>query len=310
MLQQQMMQPFQGMQQAHAEHAPRHGRACARCSSDLNQMLREKAEGGEPDFQGFMDKWGQFFPASRPGPADRADAAQGAMQSHAQHVPSQRRQLEEMMQPLLQDERAGSAAERAGDEPRAAPPDGRHARRYPFRGDEPLSLQEAMQLMDDLQEMDRPRAPAPRRARRSADLDRVDGELLARLLGDEAAEDLEQLKQLTKMLEDAGYLERKGDELAAHAARHPQDRPEGAARHLRRASSATASAATRPTTAAPAATAPTRPRPTSLAIRSCSTSSETVMNAVERRGPGTPLRLRPDDFEVYRTELRTQAPRS
>jgi uncharacterized protein with von Willebrand factor type A (vWA) domain len=31
------------------------------------------------------------------------------------------------------------------------------------------------------------------------------------------------------------------------------------------------------------------------------------MNAVERRGPGTPVRLDPGDFEVYRTELRTQA---
>ena len=31
------------------------------------------------------------------------------------------------------------------------------------------------------------------------------------------------------------------------------------------------------------------------------------MNAVERQGPGTPVRLAPDDFEVYRTELPTQA---
>ena len=29
---------------------------------DLNQMLREKLQGGNPDFQGFMDKHGQFFP--------------------------------------------------------------------------------------------------------------------------------------------------------------------------------------------------------------------------------------------------------
>ena len=27
------------------------------------------------------------------------------------------------------------------------------------------------------------------------------------------------------------------------------------------------------------------------------------MNAVERQGAGTPLRLVPDDFEVFRTEL-------
>ena len=31
------------------------------------------------------------------------------------------------------------------------------------------------------------------------------------------------------------------------------------------------------------------------------------MNAVERNGSGTPVRLAPDDFEVFRTELQTQA---
>jgi uncharacterized protein with von Willebrand factor type A (vWA) domain len=31
------------------------------------------------------------------------------------------------------------------------------------------------------------------------------------------------------------------------------------------------------------------------------------MNAMERQGPGTPVRLIPDDFEVFRTELSTQA---
>ena len=31
------------------------------------------------------------------------------------------------------------------------------------------------------------------------------------------------------------------------------------------------------------------------------------MNAVERNGAGTPVRLSPDDFEVFRTELSTQA---
>src|SRR5205823_2414249 len=34
---------------------------------------------------------------------------------------------------------------------------------------------------------------------------------------------------------------------------------------------------------------------------------ETVMNAVERTGQGTPVRLVPDDFAVYRTEFSTQS---
>ncbi len=34
---------------------------------------------------------------------------------------------------------------------------------------------------------------------------------------------------------------------------------------------------------------------------------KTTMNAVQRQGRGTPVRLAPEDFEVYRTELLTQS---
>src|SRR5204863_1176501 len=33
----------------------------------------------------------------------------------------------------------------------------------------------------------------------------------------------------------------------------------------------------------------------------------TMMNALARNGAGTPVRMAPDDFEVYRTELLTQS---
>ena len=36
---------------------------------------------------------------------------------------------------------------------------------------------------------------------------------------------------------------------------------------------------------------------------------ETLMNAIERDGAGTPVRLTPDDFEVYRTSCRRSAAR-
>src|SRR2546426_7663786 len=35
-----------------------------RSLQDLNRMLRQRAEGQEPDFQAFKDKWGQFFPGA------------------------------------------------------------------------------------------------------------------------------------------------------------------------------------------------------------------------------------------------------
>src|SRR5215471_6361027 len=60
--QQIMQQQFQGMQQALQSMTPEDLRTVKEMLKDLNQMLDEKARGGEPDFRGFMDKWGQFFP--------------------------------------------------------------------------------------------------------------------------------------------------------------------------------------------------------------------------------------------------------
>src|SRR5947209_19732010 len=60
--QQIMQQQFQGIQQALQNMTPDDLRTVKDMLRDLNQMLDEKARGGDPDFQGFMDKWGQFFP--------------------------------------------------------------------------------------------------------------------------------------------------------------------------------------------------------------------------------------------------------
>jgi uncharacterized protein with von Willebrand factor type A (vWA) domain len=177
--------------------------------------------------------------------------------------------------------------------------------RYSFRGDEPLSLQEAMKLMDDLQQLDRVERQL-QEAEHSADLDSVDAEELRRLLGDEAAQALEQLKQLRKLLEDAGYIEKKGDryELTPRAIRKigqkalrdifAQLKKDRIGRHE------------------------TDHRGTGGDRTDDSKQYEfgdpflldlkgTVMNAVERQGPGSPVRLQPADFEVYRTELNTQS---
>src|SRR5207249_2730713 len=62
-LQEQMLQPFlQGMKQALEGMTPQDMQRMREMLRDLNRMLREKAEGGEPDFQSFKDKWGQNFP--------------------------------------------------------------------------------------------------------------------------------------------------------------------------------------------------------------------------------------------------------
>ena len=62
-LQQQMLQPFlSGMQQTLENMTPEDLARMRQMLQDLNRMLREKADGREPNFDAFKNKWGRFFP--------------------------------------------------------------------------------------------------------------------------------------------------------------------------------------------------------------------------------------------------------
>ena len=309
-LRQQMMQPmFNTMQQALQNMSPQDLARAREMMQDLNRMLRQKADGEEPDFDAFMAKWGQHFPGveSLDQLIEQMGRQLAAMQSLMQSLsPGQRQQLDEMMRNLmLQDERLEAQMRQLAMNLSEFLPLDEMARRYPFQGDEELSMREAMRLMDEMQEMDALEREI-RGVRALEDLDQVDRDRVERLLGPEAAEDLQRLQELTKQLEEAGYLERHGDTLAltARAIRKiadqalrdvfavlKRDRIGGHAIERRGAGGDQ--------------TDETKPYefgdPFLLDLKG------TVMNAVGRRGPGTPVRLDPGDFEVYRTELRTQA---
>ncbi|MBA2449304.1 MAG: VWA domain-containing protein [Chloroflexi bacterium] len=309
MLKQQMMQQqFQGLQQAIQGMTPQDMQAVRGMLGELNQMLRERAEGGRPDFDGFMQKWGQLFPGAEnlDQLVEQLQQSMAQMQSLMDSMsPDQRRQLQEMMDAALQDpqlrQELAELAMNLGD---LAPTDDLR-RRYSFRGDEPLSLQEAMKLMGDLQGFDRLEKDL-RNAVDEADLDAIDAEQLRRLMGDDAGDALEQLKQLRKLLEDAGYIEKRGDkyELTPRAIRKigqkalrdifAQLKRDRVGRHDtdHRGTGGDRTDDTKPYEFGD---------PFLLDLK------ETVMNAVERRGPGSPVRLHQDDFVVYRTELMTQS---
>src|SRR5947208_3852822 len=138
------------------------------------------------------------------------------------------------------------------------------------------------------------------------DLAKLSPEDVAKIAGEEAARDLERLKELAKALKDAGYLEGEDDDLKLTArairkiadkalrdifARLSKDRF-GGHQITRRGAGGDQTDETK---------AYEFGDPFLLDLR------ETVMNAVERQGAGSPVALAPEDFEVYRTELRTQA---
>src|SRR2546428_334066 len=159
MLQQQMLQPFmQGMQQGLQNLSPEDLARMRAMMRDLNRMLRDRLEGNEPDFQAFKDKWGQNFPGAESLDdvleqlARHAAQMQSLMQSMS---PGQRQQLEDMMKSLfLKDERLEAEMRELAANLGELMPIDEMSRRYDFRGDDDLSMREAMRLMDELQQME------------------------------------------------------------------------------------------------------------------------------------------------------------
>jgi uncharacterized protein with von Willebrand factor type A (vWA) domain len=309
-LRQQMLRPFlQGMQQAAQSLTPEDLRQLREMIQDLNRMLRERAEGGEPDFEAFRRKWGRFFPGveSLDELLEHLGRQMARMQSLLQSLsPAQRRELDEMMRSLfLKDERLEAALAQLGMRLGELLDVDEVVRRYPFEGDETVSLDQAMRLVDELQQLDQLEREV-RGVRELEDLERIDPARMEELAGAEARRDLERLQELTKKLEDAGYLERRGDELTltARAIRKIADKAlRDVFRHLQRDRFGGHRVERRGAGGDPGdeTKAYEFGDPFLLDLKA------TVMRAVARAGPGTPLRLAPEDFTVVRTELRTQA---
>src|SRR3990172_6160336 len=270
----QMLRPFlQGLQQSLRSLTPDDLRRMREMLQDLNRLLRERAEGGEPDFDAFREQWGEL------------DAMMRALFLRDERLEAAMSQLAMSLAELLDPDELGQ--------------------RYPFRGDEEVTLEEAMRLMDELAQMDR-LEQALRGVRRVEDLEGIRPEDMERLVGPEARQDLERLQELTRTLEEAGYLERHGDELTltARAIRKLADK---ALRDVfdRLKRDRFGGHPTERRGAGGDQTDETRAYefgdPFLLDMK------QTLLNAVERQGPGTPVRLAPGDFEVFRTENRSQA---
>jgi uncharacterized protein with von Willebrand factor type A (vWA) domain len=277
--------------------------------AELNQMLEARARGDEPDFQGFMERYGDFFPAN-PRTLDelleQMARSMAQMQSlMASMTPEQRRQLQELAGALLDDIDLQWQVDELGRHLQQAFPDLPWNRRMQFSGDDPLSLASAAGLLDTLDDLDSLERMLQASSQPGA-LAEVDLERAADLLGDDAARSLERLAELAKMLEEAGLIEQREGryELTPRGMRRIGQKALGdlfehlAKDRIGRHETVRSGVGNEPEY-------DTKPYefgdPFRLDVQ------ETVRNALRRAGPGTPVRLSPDDFEVERTELLTRS---
>ncbi len=308
-LKQQMMQQFfQGMQQSLQNMTPEDIAKLREMIRDLNKMLRDRQEGKEPDFDSFMQKHGEYFPGvnSLDDLIEQMQQQMAAMQGIMDNLsPEQRQELQDLMEQLMGDDRIRvDLMELAGNLEAMAPMEQMRTR-FPFRGGESLPLNEAMRMMGRLQQMEGLEDQF-QEARRLDDLEAIDSDKVKSLLGDEEYQSIEQLKELMKTLEEAGYIQKKGNrwELTARGIRKIgqkalQDifnklKRDGFGRHI-----------------SPFRGVGGERTDESKAYQFGDPFlldlEKTLMNALHRRGTGTPVGLEKEDFEVYRTEFTTQS---
>ncbi len=272
--------------------------------AELNQMLEARAAGRDPDFEGFMERFGDFFPED---PKDldellevmaRRMAAMQAMMNSM--TPEQRAQLQGLSEQLLEDMDLRWQMDQLSSNLQQAFPDLGWNRRYDFSGQDPLGFADAAQVMNELGDLDQ-LEQMMRNASNPGALAEVDLDRARELLGPEAADSLEKMAELARMLEEAGLIEnREGryeltpaglrqvgkhalNDLFSKLARDKFGQHELTRTGLGHERSQD-----------------TKPYefgdPFNLHIE------RTIRNAVARSGGGTPVTLSPEDFEVEQTE--------
>ncbi|HZP30037.1 MAG TPA: VWA domain-containing protein, partial [Acidimicrobiia bacterium] len=263
----------------------------------LNRMLRERLGGGRPDFSGFMQRFGQHFGPTPPRTLDelldRMQQQMARMQSLMAGLgPEQREQLMQALTESLDPATIREMAELGSLMEALRPPD-ELAGRYRFRGAEGLDLDEAMRVMGELMELDA-LEQAVAQAERSGDLERVDGDRLREALGPEAEQALRELRDVARKLEEAGYARQVGDrwELTPRTIRRLGRGRMGGHRIA-------------PAGQGGEPTGDTRPYESGEVF--APNLHRSLMNALARRGPGTPVRFHLADFEVDRVEATVSA---
>ena len=178
----------------------------------LNEMLERRERGEDPQFEQFMENFGDFFPENPQTldellqlMAQRMAAMQAMMNSM---TPEQRAQMQQLSDQLLEDMDLRWQMDQLGQNLRSMFPQMGWNQSYDFEGQDPMGMGQAMQTMQELGDLDQLenllRNATNPGALAEADMDRV-----RELMGDDAARSLERLAELTKMLKDAGLIEQK-----------------------------------------------------------------------------------------------------
>ncbi|HJV30416.1 MAG TPA: hypothetical protein VJ645_07850, partial [Gaiellaceae bacterium] len=277
--------------------------------AELNRMIEQRERGEPYDFDGFMQRHGDFFPGN-PRTLDQLleqMAARMAAMSRllASMSPQERAELRALAEQVLQDMDLAFEVDRLGSNLASAFPDLPWGEPALAGGEEQMPLSatiDAMERLHDLEELERSlKGDYP-----GASIDDVDEDSLREALGEDAVADLRRLKEIERALERAGLVSRERGrlEVTPKGARKMGERAlVRVFEHLRRDREGVHEAREAGGVAEPTGST----RPWRFGDSGQIAVQRSVFNAVARGGPGGRVQLEPDDLELLEAEQRTEA---
>ena len=176
----------------------------------LNEMISRRERGEDPEFEKFMEKFGDFFPEN-PKNLDELLEIMAKRMANAQAMlnsmtPEQREQMRELSEKLLEDMDLRWQMSELAQKLQAMFPQQGWGSKQDFTGEDPMGFGEAMRSMQELGDLDQldnllRNASSPS-ALAEADLDRV-----SELLGEDVAKSLQRMAEITKKLKEAGLID-------------------------------------------------------------------------------------------------------
>jgi uncharacterized protein with von Willebrand factor type A (vWA) domain len=272
----------------------------------LSTMIEQDRRGEplDPSFEDFMAEYGDFFPGAKTLEdvvrmmAERAAAAEAMFNSLSGE---QQGELRALFDQMMQNMELNFALNRLVSNLRQAAPDLDWNRAHRLRGTDPSSFARAASVAEQLGEL-RGLEQFLGQANAAQGLPEVDVESVRRNLGPDAAQHVERLQKALRALKDQGFIDREGSRLVLSAKGIRQIGQQALKDLFAQLRNSPAFGGHRESSVARGGdreetSKPWEPgEPFSLHI------PQTLRNAVFRQGPGTPVRLHPDDFAVEEYE--------
>jgi uncharacterized protein with von Willebrand factor type A (vWA) domain len=300
MMQQVVDQMSEGMQNMQPEDMARMKDMMAA----LNDMLDKRERGEDPEFEKFMEEFGDFVPENPEtldelleNMAQRMQAMQNFMNSL---TPEQRSQLQQLSEQLMEDMDLNWQVQQLGERLQQLFPQPGNGQGYNFRGEQPMDMQQAMQAMQEMADLDA-MENMMRQAAGPSQLGEFDLDKVQEILGEQSAQSLQRLAEMTKVLEEAGLINRKEGrvELTPRGLRAIGN---NALRELFGKLSKDKFGQHRMHDEGMGHERTYDSKPYEFGDPFRLDLQRTIRNALSRNGTGTPVTLTPEDFEIERTE--------